>query len=315
MKPVIDSSHGTLTSIPSLPADWNGVRLSGSQPYTYQWNGGTLAIQKFQDPDFCICYTVLHCLKKIQLFWKEEPLLRFQYMLDGIMRYKGEGEKWIKLKSGQANAVWAPGRTTTAHFNKGKYELFQIAFNPELVKKLAPNFPNVRSFPAETSKQWIGEDRGKDIYEILDVQYSEHARRFFYETKIREHLLSFLLPAPVQGLDLYTEEEIERIYKIDRKILSNLNHHHTTEELVSYAKMPEAKLLSAFREIIGATMFDRYKEAKLLKAKKYLLETDIQVKVLYEMVGYDSFTGFVDAFTKRFGLSPLQYRKKYKPFD
>ena len=314
MEALIHSSHGALVLSPSLPYDWKGGILSGSQPYTYEGPAGAVTIQKFHDEKFSICYAVAHFLEKIKLFWKEEPLLRLQYLLDGKLQYGGTDERPIRLKSGQVNAIWAPGRETMADFSKGSYEIFQIAFQPELVQKLLPQFPLVRSF-SETSRQWINEDRQKDIYEILNVLYSEDARRFFYETKIREHLLSFLLPSPREGLDRYTEEEIERIYKVDRKILKNLNQHHTTEDLARFAKMSEGKLITAFKEIIGVSMFDRYKEAKLQKAKRYLLETDVQVKALYAMVGYDSYTGFVEAFTERFRLSPLRYRKKYRPFD
>jgi AraC-like DNA-binding protein len=315
MKPVLYSSHGTLLLKPSLPYEWNGGVLAGSEAYSYEGPLGTATIQKFRDKKFSICYAASNFFQRIKLFWDEKPLLRLQYILDGTFRYCGNGERAIKLRSGQVNAVWAPGRETIADLEKGDFKIFQIAFSLELVQELLPQFPAVASLPNETSKQWIGEDREKDIYDILNAPYEDNAQRFFYGTKIREHLLSLLLPAPPQGLERYTDDEIERVYKVDRKILKDLSQHYTTEELAAYVKMSEGKLIAAFKEIIGASMFDRYKEAKLQKAKKYLLETDTQVKVLYEMVGYSSYTGFVEAFTERFGLSPLRYRKKFRPFD
>jgi AraC-like DNA-binding protein len=124
-----------------------------------------------------------------------------------------------------------------------------------------------------------------------------------------------LLPLPQKRFENYPDELVERIYKVDREILSDLTKHHSTKDLADFSRMPEAKLIALFKEIIGVSMFDRYKEAKLLKAKKYLLETDVQIKVLYEMVGYESYTGFVEAFRERFGLSPLQFRKRFRPFD
>ena len=315
MELVLHSSYGPLALQPYLPHGWNGNLLTGGMGYSYEANFGSICIQRFQDEKFSICYVVLNFLKKIKLAWREESLLRLQYLAQGSFRYKSENEKLITLRTGQVNAVWAPGRQTNANFSKGSYEMLLISFNPELVQELLPQFPAVRSFADENFKRWISTEKENRIYELLNVPYTDNTRRFFYETKVREYLLSFLLPSRPQGLDRYNETEIERIRAVESLILKDLTKHHSSKELAGIAKMSESRLIEAFKEVVGVTMFERYKEAKLQKAKKYLLETDIQVKVLYEIVGYDSYTGFVEAFTERFGLSPLRFRKKYRPFD
>lgn len=315
MELVLHSSYGPLALQPSLPHGWNGNLLCGGMSYSHEANFGSICIQRFEDEKFSICYIVLRFLKKVKLAWSEEPLLRLQYLMQGGFRYKLEPEKLVRLRTGQVNAVWAPGRETTAHFSKGNYEMLLIGFKPELVQELLPRFPGVRSFAEENYKKWISTENKNRIYEILNVPYTDNTRRFFYETKVREYLLSFLLPSHPQGLERYNETEIERIRAVESLILKDLTKHHSSKELAAIAKMPEARLIEGFRDVVGVTMFERYKEAKLQKAKKYLLETDIQVKVLYEIVGYDSYTGFVEAFTERFGLSPLRFRKKYRPFD
>lgn len=314
MEQIVYSSKGTLSFKQSLPGDWKGSILSGSIPYTYEGPLGNLTLQKFRDEKFSICYTKGYFPRKIKLSWEESSLLRLQYVLDGGFSYKGDMGKRIKLRPGQFNAVWSPGRETVAEFTKGSFEMFHISFTPGIVQELLPTFPEVRSFQPESAVQWI-EDKQKSIYELLNVPYSDDARRFFYKTRIREHLLSFLLPTPKQGLEKYSEDEIERVHRVDHRILNDLTKHHSAEDLASFVKLPEAKLIALFRDIFGVSMFERYKEAKLQKARKYLLETDIQVKVLYEIVGYESYTGFVEAFKERFGISPLQYRKRFKPFD
>jgi AraC-like DNA-binding protein len=314
MKPVIHSSSGSLDLSPSLPVGWNGGILPGSQPYSYAGPVGSATLQKFRDEKFSLCYAVCDFVQRVKLFWQEESLLRLQYVLEGRLQYKGSEEKLIKIKPGQVNAVWSPGRETTADFAKGKVEIFQIAFEPELVRELLPGFPVVGSLPRESLRQWIGKDRQKDIYEVLNVPYTEDARRFFYSIKVREHLLKFLLPSSGENPGQHPEEILERIYKVDREILKDVTKHHTTKDLAKFARMPEGKLVLLFKEIIGVSMFDRYKEAKLQKARQYLLETDVQIKVLHEIVGYESYTGFVEAFRERFELTPLQYRKKFRPF-
>jgi AraC-like DNA-binding protein len=313
MEPVVFSPDGTLLFKPSLPRDWKGNILSGSQPFFYQGSFGTITVQKFYDPKFSICYAVASFLQKVKLSWKESSMFNLRYILEGGMRYRDDSKKLIKIRSGQFNSVWAPDRITSVEFQEGNFEMLMIAYEPSIVQELLPSFPQVRNFQRESSVQWIRD--GRESYDLLNSHYKDEARRFFYETKIREHLLTFLQPSPKEGLEKFSDDEIERIYQVDHKILKDLNQHHSTEHLARFARMPEGKLISLFKEITGVSMFERYKEAKLQKARKYLLETDVQVKVLYEIVGYESYTGFVDAFKERFGLSPLRYRKKFRPFD
>jgi AraC-like DNA-binding protein len=315
MEPVFQSSHGVISLIPSLPAGWTGGILPGSHPYSYVGPLGAATVQKFDDKRFSICYLVSEFLQKIKLFWKEESLLRLQYVLDGKLQYREPKGKLIKLKPGQVNAVWSPGRATTADLKEGRLEILQIAFRPEVVQELLPDFPDDVRLPAESSRQWIGQDRQKDIYELLNVSYTDDARRFFYSIKVREHLLRFLLPIPGQDLSSYPEEIIERIFRVDREILKDLTKHHNSKDLADLVKLPEARLVTLFKEIIGVSMFDRYKEAKLEKAKRYLVETDIPIKALSKMVGYESYTGFLDAFKEKFKISAYRYRKNYRPFD
>lgn len=314
MEPLIHSSQGILPFSPALPSQWAGHILSGSQPYSYEGPLGQAVLQKFRDEDFSICYAVTNFLQKIKLSWKEEPLLRLQYVLEGGLQYRGTEAKVIKMRAGEANAVWAPGRETVADMKKGKFEIFQIAFRPELVQALLPGFPELTVLPPETAKQSIGEDRNKDIFKILDAAYDGNTRRFFYDVRIREHLFWFLRPKPEKKDNYHTDEMKERIFRIDKKILEDPTKHFTTKELAKMSNLNEGRLLELFKEIIGVSMFERYRDAKLEKAKKYLLETDERINMLYEKVGYESYSGFIGAFTDRFGLSPLQFRKKYRPF-
>lgn len=311
MEPVINSPGGKLAFQASLPKNWKGKILSGSIASYHLGPQLELSLQKFQEEEFHFAYVEGNFSKKLQLSWKEEPLLRIQYILAGSVEYRAENGN-IKLKAGQVNAVWAPGRETTATFYKGIFKMFQVAVSSSLVQELLPNFPTVTSFPAEHLKRWIGKSVTDAIDEILGSTYTAETRSFYYKTKSRELLLSYA--RPVQQQDKYPEHIRTAIHKVDQKILEDATKYYTTKELARLANLSEAKLIEAYKDIVGVSMFERYKEAKLQRAVKYLVETDEQIKVFYKWVGYDSISGFVEAFTKRFGDSPLQYRIKHRPF-
>lgn len=314
MEPVIYTSQGALPFRPSLPPAWKGHVLSGSQPYSFEGQACAIALQKFLDPKFSICYAVADFFQKVKLTWEEGPWLRLQYVLSGVLKYKGDSGRNVKIKAGQYNAIWSPGRHTTGEFTTGRFEMLQLTFKPELVRELLPGFPDTGILPTENKVHWLGEEMAK-VRSLLDLVHEGEARRFLYETRIREQLFACLSPLAYQKFDHYDEEKIGRIHAVDHRILDNLEHHYSIAELANIAHMSESELVTMYKDIIGVSMFDRYKEAKLEKARQYLLETKEQVKNLYKIVGYGSYSGFVEAFKKRFGLSPLQYRKKFRPFD
>jgi AraC-like DNA-binding protein len=312
MEPVIYSPGGTIAFQPAFPKEWRGKLLAGSNAWYSLSEHGEVTLQKFRDEDFYLSYADCHFPKKVELSWTEEPFLRLQYILEGRMEYRAAG-KLVKLKAGQVNAVWAPGRKTTASFAKGKFKIFQISFSAGIVQELLPEFPEVKGFPAEHLKRWFDKGRNKAIDAVLTATYTAEMLRFYYKTVIREFLLSYSQPTSKKE-DKYPEHIRAAIQKVDLKILEDPNKYYTTKELANLAKLSETILVKAYKDIIGTSMFERYKEAKFERALKYLVETNEQIKVIYKLAGYGSVSGFVDAFTSHFGLSPRRYRQKHRHF-
>ena len=55
---------------------------------------------------------------------------------------------------------------------------------------------------------------------------------------------------------------------------------------------------------------DYIQDLRCLKAAKLLAETDYSVNQIINSVGYENGSFFRKIFKKRFGLNPLEYRKK-----
>jgi AraC-like DNA-binding protein len=312
MEPVIYSPGGTIAFQPAFPKEWRGKLLAGSNAWYSLSEHGEVTVQKFREEDFCLSYADCRFPKKLELSWTEEPWLRLQYILEGAIEYRAAGKK-IRLKAGQVNAVWAPARKTTAFFAKGNFKMFQVAFAAGIIQELLPDFPDVNNFPAEHLKRWFDKNRNKAIAAVLAATYTGEMLRFYYKTVIREFLLSYFQPAS-KNEDKYPAHIRAAIQKVDLKILEDPNKYYTTRELADLAKLSETALVKAYKDIIGTSMFERYKGEKFERALKYLLETNEQIKVIYKLVGYGSLSGFVDAFTNQYGLSPRRYRQKHRPF-
>jgi transcriptional regulator GlxA family with amidase domain len=134
------------------------------------------------------------------------------------------------------------------------------------------------------------------------------------KNRVRDILL-FLLLRPGSGIryEGVTEEEVNRVHQVDALIMQDLKEWLHIPVLAKKVHMTEFKLKFAFKKVMGVGMFERLKEARLEKGKQLLLDTDLQIKVIFSTVGYKSLSGFEDAFKEKYGLPPLQYRKKFQP--
>ncbi|MGZ3838187.1 MAG: helix-turn-helix domain-containing protein [Flavisolibacter sp.] len=306
------AGYGPLVFDHSLPVSWKGRILPGARVFYYEGSLGTVALQEYREAEWCIRYTVFRFPKRIVLQWTEEHTLRFRFVLQGNVQFRGE-EKKYKVREGAVNMLWAPGRRTYATVRGGEeYIILHVEYTRGLARQLLPRFPEglspeQKSTPIE--KKW--QDA---IHEMMEAPYEGRPLGFFFENRVRDVLL-YVLSQPGTGnrFEGLTKEEVEKIRQVDRLILEDLDHWHNVAELAKMVAMSQFKLKLAYLRVMGMSMFERFRQAKLEKGRRLLLETDHQIKLIYRMAGYKSVSGFEDAFKEKYGLLPLKYRKKYQP--
>jgi AraC-like DNA-binding protein len=305
--------YGPVSFYAGLPKGWKGKILPEGQYFSFHNDAGEIVIQQYQYQDWCIRYGVFRFFKKMVMQWTEEAALRIRFVLQGNLHYKGEGKNF-RINRGMVGIIWAPGRETYATFSKNEeYILFQMQYAPALVRELWPLFPDVAR-PDERKTFAIEKEWNQTINSVLDAPFAEDTLRFHFENKVREILL-FLLVRPGSGMryEGITTEDVQKIRQADAIILSDPAKWPSVPSLAKAVQLSQFKLKTAFKQVIGMNMSERVTEAKLEQGRGYLLQTDLQIKVIYSKVGYKSISGFEDAFKAKYGLSPLQYRKKHQP--
>ena len=83
------------------------------------------------------------------------------------------------------------------------------------------------------------------------------------------------------------------------------------KELEDFADYSYGYLSALFKRTTGNSLSDYYRERKLEAARILITENRIKATEISEMLGYSSVYAFSKAFTKRFGLSPRDYRKNH----
>ena len=113
------------------------------------------------------------------------------------------------------------------------------------------------------------------------------------------------------GAGKETDSSAEYIERIKRYVLQNINADLSLEAVADKFGLTPNYLSRIFHEYSQITFSNFLKEAKLKKAADLLKEKDTQVQNVAAAVGYQTPNYFNRIFKEYYGVTPLQYRRKY----
>lgn len=97
-----------------------------------------------------------------------------------------------------------------------------------------------------------------------------------------------------------------------RRALSRIEHEPavTVQELAQLVHLSGSRLGHLFKIQTGVELRHYLVEARIERAAQLLRGTDMQIKEISHVVGYQHVPSFDRVFRKKFNLSPLDYRRE-----
>ena len=96
-------------------------------------------------------------------------------------------------------------------------------------------------------------------------------------------------------------------------VIQNMNMeyqiNYTLEEYAKMCNISKFHFLRVFKDITGVSPLEYRNNIRLNHVKEQLKDTDVPLCEIAENAGYTSPSYFCEAFKKKFGMSPSQYRK------
>jgi len=108
--------------------------------------------------------------------------------------------------------------------------------------------------------------------------------------------------------EVYRDEELFDQVRV--LLATDLKKHYTIEELAQITGMNRTKLCYGFKQLYGSSIHQYTIQLRILSAKNYLLEGELQVKVVAQECGYKTLQHFVTAFKKNTGDTPREFQKQ-----
>lgn len=111
---------------------------------------------------------------------------------------------------------------------------------------------------------------------------------------------------------LFRTEEPDQRAKQFSEILDYIHAHYNEELSIEYfaglLNMSNGHFSRTFKEEVGEKYVEYIAKYRLMKAKQFLLETDMKIDDIAEKVGYWGRNSFIRTFRKYEGITPAKYR-------
>ena len=149
------------------------------------------------------------------------------------------------------------------------------------------------------------------LNQILNENLNNNIKKIYFNGKVLE-LLSILYNTSNEfDLDqcpfLADDKNIAKIKRAKEIILQNIDNPPGLNELATKVEIPLKNLKTGFKQVYGNTVYGFLSEYKMTKASQMLSSKNYNVNEVSQHLGYSSASHFINAFKKRFGITPKKY--------
>jgi AraC-like DNA-binding protein len=303
------SSGEPLHLKPSPNRKFTGLRIPGSNLYSSDRAGQTLHLHIYQHRLYRITLRQFYFTKAVQIIITEpDNWLRLEIPLSGRFSVIPKGGKEFQLDPGTYHLTDQPV-FACKYAEKAPSSYFTVHFSPELLASIgSEQTPGTRS-PGPVPKDLL-----EMLYDILKCPFQESLRDFYYANKVREILFTHTVSLPVVLPGELSPEQIAQMYEADRIMADNLDGKITIPELARMLGTNFVTLKKNYEKVFGIGLFPRLMQRKMDHIKLLLEKTDKPLKEIADLAGYQTLPGFINAFRKRFKITPNDWRKERRGF-
>lgn len=194
-----------------------------------------------------------------------------------------------------------------------KYERFVLRISPEgdnkmlsLLSNRPHGFKNILDVSANMQNY-------KRLFEsiVREGRSDEKMAAEMTELLVNELLISIyrLIPESVFFPD---EENFKIVLDLQRKFESQYSSNYTLTSLAREYNTSTSSLSHQFKKITGSSVMEYLLFCRVAASKNLLTKTNLSIAEIVDACGFSDNSNFSRTFKKLNGISPMQFRKKFK---
>lgn len=236
---------------------------------------------------------------------------------ENILIYCVDGSGWIihkgvkyTLKRNQAYLIPQDEEHSYGSHLQKPWSIYWLHFKGERAEEFRSMSNNVINIDdTDSSRQVERLQLFDEIFQNLEMGYQPENLEY-----ISYCLLYFL--ASLKYLTQYREINRVKVDDVIQKSImymkNNIESKITLEAIAQHVNYSKSHLISLFTDKTSYSPIIYFNQLRIQRACTYLQFSDLKIKeIAYRLCFYDPFH-FSKAFLKEMGISPSEYRKKYK---
>ncbi|SJZ72360.1 AraC-type DNA-binding protein [Chitinophaga eiseniae] len=183
-------------------------------------------------------------------------------------------------------------------------ELFTLSQKSPVLQSLAENAQPL------LFEQMISPAIQKILHDIISESVEDSFKWVFRKIKAEELICMLLMKLEErQEKQLYPLKgnDVQTIYDIKARILSQLDEPPVINDLAIAANMSPTKLRTLFRQIFGDSIFEHYQKYRMQEAARLLKEGTLSVSEVGYQLGFSNLSHFSRVFEAHIGMKPKKF--------
>ena len=211
-------------------------------------------------------------------------------------------------------AVFSRYENHSVRTQSDAYERFVLHIDPAVINRTNPLYSLLTDRPNGFCNIMSVAQHLEEVKEIFKRLLQEHNA----PTKLSDEMQALLVKQLLIILYRCTTVNFDEIYDdvmmgIKQQLENNYPQAHTLYAIAKQHNLSISSLSHRFRAVTGVSVMEYLQFCRLANAKQMLVETDSSIGEIVEKCGFSDNSNFSRTFKKRTGLSPTDFRKKYKP--
>ena len=260
---------------------------------------------------------------------QDEAHLEICFELEGHKRYTPKNGDYLETLNGRYSFFYFKDLDGTLSFfpERGRRRCLEIELSVTFLKRLLMNDLEILG---EFGKKL---ERNEDTVLInnatISLQMSHILKKIIFSPQILPGVLRnisinsqifALIGCVIQQVkerslsgnvdSTLSMEDISRIHRAREIIINNMDNPYSLLALSRQVGINDFKLKKGFKEIFGTTVFKYLFEERMERAKTLLLADNLCISEIATIVGYQNPSHFTNAFKRRFGYNPSDFRKE-----
>lgn len=288
---------------------FKGLKIPGSTLYKAERTGCTFSIHQFQHRLYTITLRQIQFTEAVRIITTEaDNWLRLELPLSGTLSIIPKEGQPFQMVPGTYHLTDQP-LFATDHLAGESTVYFSVHFSPELLASIGSDQSFMPRVPGPVPQELL-----EMVYDILKCPFHESLRNFYYANKVRDLLFSHLVSLPTAMPGELNPAQIALMYDADHIMADNLDGKITIPELARKLGTNFVTLKRNYEKVFGIGIFPRLMQRKMEHIQLLLEKTDKPLKEIADLAGYQTLPGFINAFRKRFKITPKEWRKKRRGF-